>query len=440
MLAHTSTRKITLQVMLFVLGAEMLLGFGWWVLSEDLLTELVPKQQMLTHFAVLMAMSLVVALVATYIFSRILTPPLESLQDALHRLSKGEQSIVVDFKAGAMRGLASEFNQVSKHVDKLNLEGDQRQKQLADAAALRERDRLDIAKKSQELKTVHESLIRQASEVGTAKMVIGLMHNIGNALTPAIIDTTTSLRHLQNSALRHHLAPALKPLKDIIEQTDLLENDVKYRLTQIVKMLPDSIQEEYTKVIISLERVSERHAHIEEIINLQMRYTQDHRECQIFALDSLIRDALKLLQELINKYDIKVITNFAKLPELCWDEPRLLQILINVIKNGCEAMMDSDYRRTLTLTTTLDPQDDQYLVLSVEDNGIGFDEVEKEQMFTFGYSTKNRRPGFGLHTYANDLIAQKGSIEGLSDGRGKGANFIIRLPFESEHASKAVPH
>jgi len=433
MLALTLSRKITYKVMLCALGAEIFLGMLWWSLSARAISSLSTEHQIAIHFSVMGLMTLIITFVSIYSFSYLITSPLVRLENGLGRLQDGQRNVTVDFRRETeLHHLATAFNQVAEHLDNLIDEGEAQQTELDNLQDAYTRDQATLEKVTTELKAANDNLLKHASEVGIAKMVIGLMHNIGNALTPAIIDTTTSMRHLQNSALRHHLAPALKPLKDIIDKTDVLEHDVKYRLTQIITMLPDSIQEEYSKVIISLERISERHAHIEEIINLQLRYAQVNSNCQTFKFDLLVRDALKMLKELINKYDIKVITHFATLPDLCWDEPRLLQILVNVIKNGCEAMMDSDNRRILNLETLLDPNEPEYLLFTVEDNGIGFDEAEKEQMFTFGYSTKNRRPGFGLHTYANDLIAQKGSIEGVSDGPGKGALFTIRLPFEPD--------
>ena len=67
------------------------------------------------------------------------------------------------------------------------------------------------------------------------------------------------------------------------------------------------------------------------------------------------------------------------------------------------------------------------LVLSVKDNGIGFSPKEKQNLFKFGYSTKSKGTGFGLHSCANYLIARNGSIFAHSAGRDKGAEFVVRF-------------
>ena len=67
-------------------------------------------------------------------------------------------------------------------------------------------------------------------------------------------------------------------------------------------------------------------------------------------------------------------------------------------------------------------------MIRVKDNGCGFEQRDKNKLFTFSYSSKTRGSGFGLHSCANYIIANKGSIDALSDGPGKGAEFIVRLP------------
>ena len=63
---------------------------------------------------------------------------------------------------------------------------------------------------------------------------------------------------------------------------------------------------------------------------------------------------------------------------------------------------------------------------------MGFAPKDKEKLFTFGYTSKKEGSGFGLHSCANFLIANKGTIEAKSNGPGTGAEFIVRLPLVNE--------
>ena len=284
--------------------------------------------------------------------------------------------------------------------------------------------------RTNELKAAQAELIKQAREAGMAEIAIGVMHNIGNALTPAKIGVSTTQKQLKESPLRHFLAQGLTELPAAIQSSTTLGDSEKDRFTQIIKLLPTTIKTEYDQAIDGLEKVMERHRHIEGVIHLQMKYTRIKKVTEQLVFKKLVKDAIQMLEDTTKKYSINVATDFSELPIIQGDENKLLQILINIIKNGCEAMSETAAdQRQLTLTTELDESVlPQQIVFKVKDNGIGFTPAEKEKLFSFGYSTKERGSGFGLHACGNDLNAIGGSIEARSEGKGLGATFIIRLP------------
>ena len=281
--------------------------------------------------------------------------------------------------------------------------------------------------RTNELKAAQAELIKQAREAGMAEIAIGVMHN---ALTPAKIGVSTTQKQLKESPLRHFLAQGLTELPAAIQSSTTLGDSEKDRFTQIIKLLPTTIKTEYDQAIDGLEKVMERHRHIEGVIHLQMKYTRIKKVTEQLVFKKLVKDAIQMLEDTTKKYSINVVTDFSELPIIQEDENKLLQILINIIKNGCEAMSETAAdQRQLTLTAQLDKSVlPQQIVFKVKDNGIGFTQAEKEKLFGFGYSTKERGSGFGLHACGNDLNAIGGSIEARSEGKGLGATFIIRLP------------
>ena len=133
---------------------------------------------------------------------------------------------------------------------------------------------------------------------------------------------------------------------------------------------------------------------------------------------------------MINTAKIEVTTEFDPLPEMKGDESKLLQAVINIIKNACEAMISIPMQeRKITVSTFLDKEDDHYFICEVKDCGMGFDTETKEQLFNFGFTTKDSGLGFGLHACANDLFSMGGSLEAKSEGLNLGAQFILRMPF-----------
>ncbi|MCK5229870.1 MAG: HAMP domain-containing protein [Desulfobulbaceae bacterium] len=289
-----------------------------------------------------------------------------------------------------------------------------------------------VAERTRELEEAQAILLRQAHEAGMAEMAVGVLHNIGNAITPAKVGLSLVLKRLEESPLRTGLAGSLEPLATVIDQDALISEEEKQRLSKIISLMPKGIREEYDQIIAEIRKIKVKQEHIEGIIGLQMRYTKLVGDFEPVDLNRLVSHALQMLDESLAKRDVRVVMNTGRLPLIRAEEAKLLQILINLIKNGYEAMEETPVeRRELVISTSYDPGDLGQVVFRIQDNGCGFAPADWEKLFTFGYSSKERGSGFGLHSCANYLIANKGSIEALSAGLGKGAEFVIRLPVDS---------
>ena len=289
-----------------------------------------------------------------------------------------------------------------------------------------------VAERTRELEEAQVTLLRQAHEAGMAEMAVGVLHNIGNAITPANVGLSLVLKRLEESPLRTRLAGLLEPLGAVIDQDALMSVEEKQRLSRIISLLPEGIREEYDQIIAEIRKIKVKQEHVEEIISLQMRYARLAGDFEPIDLNRLVSHALQMLDESLAKRDVRVVTNFGRLPMIRAEEAKLLQILINLIKNGYEAMKETPVEnRQLVISTGYEAGDPGRVIFRIQDNGCGFASVDREKFFTFGYSSKKRGSGFGLHSCANYLIANKGTIEALSAGPGKGAEFVIRLPVAS---------
>ncbi|PLX51164.1 MAG: hypothetical protein C0613_00740 [Desulfobulbaceae bacterium] len=317
-------------------------------------------------------------------------------------------------------GLASSFNSMT---EKLRL----MRQQLDEYARSLERK---VEERTQELREVQDIMVRQAHEAGMAEMAVGVLHNIGNAITPAQVGATTLCTHLSQSPLRSKLAESVMPLRDFLEGKRLLNQAEKEHCLEIIRYLPAGVTEEFDRTINELHSIIGKHRHIESIIRLQMRYARLMDHSEDLDINRLVKDALKILADDIGKRQITVETRLGEVPPVRAEEAKLLQVLVNLIKNGYESMDDSGVEvRELTIVTDTREDSGQCLVFfSVTDTGCGFTEEEKKRFFNFGYSTKARGSGFGLHACANYMIANRGFIEAESEGPGKGACFRVLLP------------
>jgi two-component system NtrC family sensor kinase len=72
--------------------------------------------------------------------------------------------------------------------------------------------------------------------------------------------------------------------------------------------------------------------------------------------------------------------------------------------------------------------DEDHVRLMVEDSGIGMSEEVLSKLWRFGFTTKEKGHGFGLHNSANAAQKIGATLTAYSDGVGQGSRFILRVP------------
>jgi len=131
---------------------------------------------------------------------------------------------------------------------------------------------------------------------------------------------------------------------------------------------------------------------------------------------TLYQNQMKNGIELIKEYDDN-IPLFAGYPD------ELNQVWTNIVHNALQAM---DYKGILKVAIT---NQDNYVVVSITDNGEGMTAEVKEQMFTAFFTTKAAGDGSGLGLDIVQKIIDKhdGKIE-VDSELGKGTTFSVYLP------------
>ena len=99
------------------------------------------------------------------------------------------------------------------------------------------------------------------------------------------------------------------------------------------------------------------------------------------------------------------------------------QILLNLVRNACEASRGDGGRVTVQLTGTPDAVE-----VVVSDEGIGMSAEMLTTLFTFGLSTKgDEGNGLGLWTVKH-LLAKHGGEVTVESAPGAGTRFRLRWP------------
>ena len=108
---------------------------------------------------------------------------------------------------------------------------------------------------------------------------------------------------------------------------------------------------------------------------------------------------------------------------------QLQQVLMNLFVNGVEAMYDVDGPRALTIRSQ--PAENNELLLSVSDTGMGLPRQQADDIFNAFFTTKTHGTGMGLRI-SRSIVESHGGRLWAADNSPRGASFCFTLPTEAE--------
>ncbi|MBN2461049.1 MAG: GHKL domain-containing protein [Candidatus Cloacimonetes bacterium] len=185
--------------------------------------------------------------------------------------------------------------------------------------------------------------------------------------------------------------------------------------------------EEYTNLLaISFSEIER----LTQIIERFLSFTRD------MIINKTSTHITKLLQNTCSLFSDQAARENVLLQSECEtdlvidiDERKILQVLINLIKNSFEAFEPLSQEKRIMISARSDKQD---LVIEVEDNGRGIEPQVLPLIWDLYYSTKESGNGIGLPTTRKIIEAHHGNIAVVSK-YGKGTIFTIRLPLGNKN-------
>jgi signal transduction histidine kinase len=119
--------------------------------------------------------------------------------------------------------------------------------------------------------------------------------------------------------------------------------------------------------------------------------------------------------------------------EIRADERMLRQALLNIIRNGAEAISDKQtVRRVEVLSSNeRDNAGRTWVVVEIKDSGEGIPAGDLQRIFIPFFTTKATGHGVGL-ALAHRVITQHGGTLTASNAKGDGAVFRVQLPLGTE--------
>ena len=278
--------------------------------------------------------------------------------------------------------------------------------------------------------------LAQAFAAGRLEVIQTVLHNIGNAIN----SVTVGVESLHDQFRDNELVCRFTALADAVaaHQDDWipwLSHDPQGRQVRAFFLaLASDIAGENDRMLQTATRVRGRVQHIVDIIRTQAILAHGGLERKTVRLESLIGDAVKVLETAYRKRAIEIDFDCTRAPaEIVVQESAFQQALVNLVKNAVEAIDE----RALAGAFDEPPRirvlaclQDEFLAVDVIDNGIGIrpEHADTGIILAAGYTTKASGSGLGLHSVRNFATTNGGSIQALSDGVGRGTTMRLRLP------------
>jgi signal transduction histidine kinase len=220
------------------------------------------------------------------------------------------------------------------------------------------------------------------------------------------------------AALAHELRNPLAPIRNavaILEKKGPLDPEVAWsravierQIEQLSSLIGDLVDLERIatgKLALRRERVA-----LEAVIDMALETSRAHINAGGHRLSVLMPSERAMLDA---------------------DPARLAQALATLLKNAAK---HTPAQGTIGLSAAIEGRG---VAIAVEDSGAGLGPQEAEELF-------KRRAGVGLNLVQGIVRLHRGTIEVRSAGRGRGTEFVVRLPLstgvsrDAHPASKAV--
>lgn len=289
---------------------------------------------------------------------------------------------------------------------------------------------------AEELERVHKLLLTASRQAGMAEVATNVLHNVGNILNSVNISTSLVVERVKQSKAPGVCRVAALLLEKGQQAGEFLVSDERgKRIPEYLATLGEQLMTDQQMALQELAALRENVEHIKETVAMQQSYAKLCGVTETIAVVDLVEDSLRLNAGAFVRHGVTLRREFNDVPPITVDKHKVLQILVNLVRNAkyaCDESGKTEKLITLRIDTSANG-----VRISVIDNGVGIHAENMTRLFTHGFTTRQSGHGFGLHSGA--LAAQQlgGSLHAESEGPGCGAAFILELPYTAAEPVRA---
>lgn len=182
-------------------------------------------------------------------------------------------------------------------------------------------------------------------------------------------------------------------------------------------------EQERADILDSLKTIDQRSRSLKEFVhNFKSVNAVPEPILARVSLDELLGEVIRLFDQEFQREGVSFHRIDRLSATVLADRSLTMQVLINVVKNGIEAM--TNFREGKTISITVEREGANFVSVHIADSGCGIDSDDIEQIFVPFYSTKKSGSGIGLSISQQIMQKQKGNIT-VRSSPGRGSIFTL---------------
>lgn len=375
-----------------------------------------------------LATTILLASLMTARLQRIISGPISHLDSVAARVAaeKDYSLRAVKQSEDEMGRLTDSFNDMLSRIEAQNAE-------LRTARNELERK---VEKRTAELRHTHQRLLDTSRQAGMAEVATSVLHNVGNVLNSVNV-TAGVLRDRIRTSKSVNLSKVTALLQE--HENDLAafltEDDRGRKLPRYLDTLAVHVDGERKTLLNELDSLRKNIDHINDIVAMQQNYAKVSGFEETVPVVDMVEDALRMSAGSLKRHDVELIRDYRARPVVSTERHKVLQILVNVLRNAkyaCDDAGASDKQITVRIS-----EEPGSAGIEIVDNGIGIPPENLSKIFGHGFTTRKGGHGFGLHSSALAAKEIGGSLQVSSAGHLKGSTFSLTLPLAPVPSGRA---
>lgn len=434
-------------------------------------------EQMRFHLvksALILSLTMVMAILAAWWISRSITRPLAILTRQTRAIAEGESSSRVEIRSADEVGeLANDFNRMASELENRN-------SSLLETLSELDRSRKNVTDERNFMEGVVNSISsailpfspegRLISSNSTGRRILGEVPEAGSHYRtvfrswPEVIDRIEATVSGQQEFGRkpyisgsRHYDIGVFPIGSNMEQgitvtirDETEKEQMRQEMTRMDRLaslgrlsagVAHEVRNPLTGITLLLDDLHDRPAfdqetrelihralmeieRVEKLINSLLNYAAPQgSDMRLASLNELVEETLLFFRKVCEKSGVKLESRVGKLPEFRFDPEKIRQVLLNLLRNSLSAISQEGVISVTTESTQ------EMAVLTVSDNGQGISADDLPLVFEPFFTASSGGTGLGL-SICHRIIEEHGGRIEVNSNRGCGTTITVRLPLK----------